>query len=306
MVDVKAPRVAMMDGKLVPYADALVHVDTPAFRYGAMAFEGLRAYWNAQREQLYVYRLPEHLERLAQSAKVMRFRSTPTAGQLAGGVLELLRANDLREDVQVRLMAWVDGSGGSHADGPIRYGAVAKALGRAYDVASGVQACVSSWLRSPDNAIPPRVKAAANYQNARLATMQARIDGYDVALLLDSHGHLTETPTSCVLLVRGGAVVAPPVYADILESVTRDTVLRLARDAGLGTEERPVDRTELYVAEEMFLCGSTAEIVPIVGVDQYPVQDGRPGPITRRLQDLYFHEVRAEGAEAAWVTPVYR
>ncbi len=304
----RPPRFVNMDGSLVPYGEGTIHIDSPAFRYGAMVFEGIRGYWNSDLQQLLVFRLDEHIQRLQDSMKVMRYdpAAVPSASTLKAAVLETIRANDFRFDVHARLMAWVDGTGSSSSLGPIRFGVAAHPHGRTYDVDNGISACVSSWVRTADNAIPPRVKCAANYQNARLPLMQAKADHYDIALMLDRDGHLTEVPTACAFLIRRGRLVTPPVYMDILESITRESVMALATDLEIAVEERPVDRTELYTASEVFICGSGAELAPVVSVDRLPVGDGKPGQFTRKVQQAYFDAARGVSvSRASWLTAVY-
>jgi branched-chain amino acid aminotransferase len=169
-----------------------------------------------------------------------------------------------------------------------------------------VRARVSSWRRISDDIMPPRVKNISNYRNGQLAAMEAQLDGYDQAILLNVQGKVAEAPGACLMLVRDGKLVTPDITQSILESITRDTLLRLARDElGLVIEERPVDRTELYVADEVFLCGTAAEITPIGEIDRYPIGDGHPGPVTRALERLYHDIVRGiDPRRAEWRTPV--
>jgi branched-chain amino acid aminotransferase len=190
--------------------------------------------------------------------------------------------------------------------GPV--GLAVDALPRKMGSERGITAGISSWLRIPDGAMPPRIKCSANYQNGRLAQLEAKVNGYDTALLLNARGKLAEGPGACCFVVRRGVPMTPPVTADILESVTRATLLDLcAKELGLTPEVRDIDRTELYVADEAFLCGSGWEIAPIVSVDRLPLGDGaKPGPVTRAIQACYFSVVRGERpAYRDWLTPVY-
>jgi branched-chain amino acid aminotransferase len=294
------------NGRFLPYGEAKIPVLSAAVKYGAVVFEGVRAYWNATQGELYVFRLKEHVDRLLDSLRIMRMEHSFTYDELAGSILETLRRNEVRTDVHVRQMAYVEADGNIDATGPV--GLVVDA--RPYKLAPdrGVRACVSSWARISDGVMPPRVKCAANYQNGRLAMLEAKANGYDDALLLHARGKLAEATGSCCFILRRGTTITPPVTADILESVTRATVLDLCRsELGIPTETREIDRTELYVAEEAFLCGSGWEIAPIVSIDKLPVGDGvAPGPITRRIQQCYFAVVRGEKpAYAQWLTPVW-
>jgi branched-chain amino acid aminotransferase len=301
------PEFLSFNGRIVPYADAKVHVLTPGMKYGAGVFEGIRGYWNAEREEMYIFRLKEHLDRLQYSMRVMRYEHDISSAMVEAALIEVVRANKLHEDVHIRVMVWVDGYGEMSATGPIGWmvGALARPPQRA--VREGIHVAVSSWQRISDNAMPARVKAAANYSNSRLAAMQGKIDGYDNVLFLTRDGHVSESPGSCFFMIRDGVAITPSVTSSILESVTRRTVLGLAQEITQQEAiERTVDRTEVYAAEEAFFCGSGHEIQPILTLDRLPIGDGTPGPFTRRLQERYFALVRGETNDhAEWLTPVY-
>ena len=299
-------RYLYLNGRIVPYAEALIPVQSNAVKFGTSVFEGLRAYWNAGRGELYVFRLPEHVDRLLDSLKLMRMEHAFSRDELASSILEVLRKNEYREDVHIRQTAYLDADGDMGLTGPV--GLAVDALPRKMASEQGITAGISSWLRIPDGAMPPRIKCSANYQNGRLAQLEAKVNGYDTALLLNARGKLAEGPGACCFVVRRGVPMTPPVTADILESVTRATLLELcAKELGLTPEVRDIDRTELYVAEEAFLCGSGWEIAPIVSVDRLPLGDGtKPGPVTRAIQACYFSVVRGERpAYRDWLTPVY-
>jgi branched-chain amino acid aminotransferase len=299
-------RYLYLNGRIVPYAEALIPVQSNAVKFGTSVFEGLRAYWNTARGELYVFRLPEHVDRLLDSLKLMRMEHAFSRDELTSSILEVLRKNEYREDVHIRQTAYLDADGDMGLTGPV--GLAVDALPRRMADKPGITAGISSWLRIPDGAMPPRIKCSANYQNGRLAQLEAKVNGYDTALLLNARGKLAEGPGACCFVVRRGVPMTPPVTADILESVTRATLLDLcAKELGLTPEVRDIDRTELYVAEEAFLCGSGWEIAPIVSVDRLPLGDGtKPGPVTRAIQACYFSVVRGERpAYRDWLTPVY-
>jgi branched-chain amino acid aminotransferase len=299
-------RYLYLNGRIVPYAEALIPVQSNAVKFGTSVFEGLRAYWNTARGELYVFRLPEHVDRLLDSLKLMRMEHAFSRDELTSSILEVLRKNEYREDVHIRQTAYLDADGDMGLTGPV--GLAVDALPRRMADKPGITAGISSWLRIPDGAMPPRIKCSANYQNGRLAQLEAKVNGYDTALLLNARGKLAEGPGACCFVVRRGVPMTPPVTADILESVTRATLLELcAKELGLTPEVRDIDRTELYVAEEAFLCGSGWEIAPIVSVDRLPLGDGtKPGPVTRAIQACYFSVVRGERpAYRDWLTPVY-
>jgi branched-chain amino acid aminotransferase len=295
-----------LDGKLVPYEDARIHVQSGAVKYGGSVFEGLRAYWNPDHEELYVFRLKEHIDRLYGSMRLMRMDHAFTREELTRSILDVLRKNQVREDVHIRQTAYIAGDGDIDASGPV--GLAVDARPRKVTERPGIAVGVSSWTRIADGAMPPRIKCSANYQNGRLAMLEAKANGYEGALLLNARGKLAEAPGACCFVVRGGVPMTPPVTADILESVTRATLLELFRkELGQAPVEREIDRTELYVSDEVFLCGSGWEITPVLSVDRLPLGDGRqPGPVTRAIQACYFAVVRGEkSAYRDWLTPVH-
>jgi branched-chain amino acid aminotransferase len=302
------PRYLSFNGEIVPYEDAKIHFLAPALKYGASVFEGIRGYWNQQEGEMYIFRLREHLDRLHYSMKVMRFVEELDDLVMTRALAELIRANELREDVHIRLSVWVDGEGGMDSTGPIGWAIAALPLPSSKGVREGIHAAVSSWERISDNAMPPRVKCAANYNNSRLAGLQGRLDGYDAVLFLTRQGHIAESTGSCFFMVRRGRPVTPTVTSSILESVTRETMIQLLSESfGQETIERDIDRTEVYGAEEAFLCGSGQELTPVLSLDRHMIGDGKVGPLTSRLQQRYFAVVRGETTDhAEWRTPVYR
>ena len=280
------------NGQAMPFAEARIHPLALAVAYGVAVFEGLRAYRHPTTGVFSIFRLEEHLARLDQGMKVMRFADPPSRAALRQGVLDVVRLNAPDDDAYLRLQVQIEGLGTMATTGPVGWIAAALPRERSQKFATGLAAGVSSWTRIADNSMPPRIKASANYHAGRLATLQAKADGYDTALLLTARGKLSEAAAACVFLVRDGVLVTPGRSSDILESITRATVLTLAQELGLPCEEREVDRTELYVAEEVFVCGTGQELVPVTSVDRLPVGDGVPGPVTQRLQAAYEAVVR--------------
>ena len=302
----------VMDGEIVPYDRAVLHISTPAVRYGATAFEGVRAYWNDEAGELYVFRAREHISRLLQSARLMGMDPVDYGvDDVVGLMIDLLQANGIRQGVHLRPSMFVAGDGSIQARGPVSLGIIAVPSGAVVDTGGWdsrpFRLAVSSWRKIEDNMTPPRIKCAANYQNARLALLQAETDGYDGALMLDARGHVTEEARACLFIVRDGAVVTPPVTSDILESITRDTVITLLREAhGIGVAERDVDRTELYVAGEVFLSGTALGVTPVGSVDRFDVGDGAPGPITAAVNQTYVAAASGrDESRSGWLTPVY-
>ena len=307
MSGVQAPPTDMIvNGELVPYADATVHLMSPGMRYGLNVFEGLRAYWNEDHRQLYVFRLREHLRRLSQSMKLLRFAPLFTIDEVAAATLRLLRANQVRDVCHIRISAYLDGEGEHHVAGPVSYFVAAKLRPRSANTATGIRCRVSTWTRLADNTMPPRIKCGANYVNARLARYEAHQDGYDDAVMLNAAGRVAEGPGACIFMVRHGSLLTPPVTKGILESITRDTVIELARDLGIAMVERSIDRTELYAGDELFMAGSAAEVLPVIEVDGVAVGEGRVGETTARLRDAYFDCVEGKtDIDKNWLSAVY-
>lgn len=298
------PQYLSMDGELTPYGEARVHVLAPAITYGATVFEGIRGHWSPQREDCLLFRLRDHLDRLAYSVKVMRFDMDLDSALITRWIRELVAANGQKDQLHIRVLVYVSEGPNMLTQSPI--GVAIASLERPGKALTGLKACVSNWRRISDDAMPPRVKCASNYQNGRLASLQARADRYDLPIMLSSSGHVAESPGSCLFMVRKGRLVTPALSSDILEGITRDTVIELARQRlGLDVQEREVDRSELYLADELFVCGTSAELMPITSMDGYRVGDGEIGPLTRRLSQAYAQLVRGDDAYPDWFTPVY-
>ena len=295
--------------RFMPLEQATLSVRTNALHYGTAVFEGIRAYWKPEGGQLYVFRLPEHYERMLRNCRVLHLTIGKDVKELSLLTVELLRVNGHREDTYVRPIAFVS----SEEIGPRLHGystgfaAFTLPMGQYLDTSQGLRVGFSSWRRISDNAIPARCKVAGGYVNSALARTEAAQQGYDEALFLTEDGALCEGSAENIFLVRGGRLITPDVSSNILEGITRDTILTLAREAlGLQVEERRVGRTEVYLADEVFLCGTGAQVAPVVEVDRRPVGEGMIGPITARIQQLYFDVVRGKVPEYRhWLTPVY-
>ncbi len=295
----------IQNGNAIPFEDARIHPLAVGVAYGAAVFEGIRAYMNPATGRLSVFRLEEHLARLDQGMKFMRFDNPPSRDVMRQAVLDVIRANAPDGDAYIRLQVQIETRGSMASTGEIGWVCAAMPRERSPKRTTGVAAGVSSWTRINDNTMPARIKATANYHAGRIATLQAKADGYDTPILLTRDGKVSETAGACLFMVRDGVVITPAGDNDILESVTRDTVLVLAAEHGLPTQQRRADRTELYVADEVFVCGTGQELMPVTSIDRLPVGEGTPGAITLRLQDAYESIVRGTtDAHAAWRTPV--
>jgi branched-chain amino acid aminotransferase len=303
------PTLAYFEGQFVPIEQAKVSIMTHTFNYGTGVFEGIRAYWNADHNQLYVFHLHEHSERLLQSARLLRMRLPLDAHELSALILELLRREGFREDAYIRPLAYktdqIIGVRLHNLHDELTIFAVP--FGRYIDKEEGADVCVSSWRRNDDNAIPPRGKITGAYVNSALVKSEAQLNGFDEAIVLNGDGHVSEGSAENLFLVRAGKLITPPVTANILEGITRQTVIQLAKDElGIETVERAIDRSELYIADEAFFCGTGVQIAAIASVDHYRIGRGGLGPITRQLRELYFRVARGEAEKYRhWCTPVY-
>jgi branched-chain amino acid aminotransferase len=300
------PEFVILDGSVVPFADAKISIMAPGFTFAAAVFEGLRAYWNEDEEQLYVFHLREHLDRLQFSMRVIEMDEPPSTGELADQVIAGLRANDFREDTYIRVQTYIDDWGDMTATGPVGSSVICRRRARLPAFETGKHFAVSSWRRNADDASPPRIKATANYLNSRLVGLEAKRNGADGGIILNRDGTVSEGPGGCLFIVRGDQLITPPVTAGILESITRSSLLELAADMGLNAIERDVGRTELYLTDEGFYCGTGQEIVPMLSVDGKALGDGKPGPLTRKMQNAYDAIVRGRDERYQhWLTPVY-
>jgi branched-chain amino acid aminotransferase len=303
------PPYAWLNGRIVPWDQCLVHARSQGAIWGANVFEGVRGYWNADDGQLYAFRIGAHLARLRRSMKCLHMEIEYTDAELERACIDLARANDFRQDVHICVVAYFDT--GPNFD-PLNYttdtGAhiTSTPVPRSAAYEHGVTAAISSWRRISDDSMPPRIKTGANYHNSRLAQHEAVRNGYETALMLNQRGSVSEAPGSCVVMVRDGELVTPPGTSGVLEGITVATVAEIASaEMGIPLHRREIDRTELYVADEVFLCGTMSEVLPIVSVDRVPIADGAPGPITRRLQGLYDRVARAQDVHQGWSTPIY-
>jgi branched-chain amino acid aminotransferase len=300
------PKFAVLNGEVMPFSEARISVMAPGLTYAAAVFEGMRAYWNEEEEQLFIFRLPEHMERLAFSARVVEMDAPPSAADLTAQTIACLKANEFRADSYIRTQTFIDDWGEMQATGPTGWSIVCRRRPRVAAFETGKHFAVSSWRRNADDASPPRIKATANYLNSRLAGLDAARAGAGGAIILNRDGSVAEGPGGCIFIRRDGQLLTPPVTAGILESITRATLLVLGAELGEDVRERDIGRTELYLAKEAFYCGTGQEITPILSVDGKSVGDGTPGPVTRRLQTAYDDIVRGRNADYRHLlTPVY-
>jgi len=301
-------RFAFFGGKIVPIEEAKVSVMTASFNYGTGIFEGIRAFWSEKEKELFVFRLKEHMDRFLRNSRFLQIHLPYSSDELCDRTLELLRREEYKRDAYIRPVAYksstVIGVRLHDLEGACTIFAIP--FGEYIDKPDGARLKVSSWRRVDDNAIPARFKIVGAYVNSALAKSEAHREGYDDALMLASDGSLSEGSAANFMLVREGVLITPPVTDSILEGITRRTILEMAAREGIPAVERSVDRSELCVADEAFLCGTGVNVVPVTGVDGYPLGEGKPGAITTRLGKLYRRAVRGEvGEYRRYCTPVY-
>jgi len=294
--------------QFVPLSEAKVSIRTNALHYGSGVFEGIRAYWNAGERQLFVFRLLEHYERMVNNCKVLKLKLDHDVKELCTITVDLLRRNHPEEDTYIRPIAYVssEGLGPKLIGYETGFAIYTIPLGEYIDT-SGIKVGFSSWRRISDNSIPARCKVTGGYVNSALARTEAMEQGFDEALFLTQDGYLSEGSAENIFLVRNGTLITPDRSQDILEGITRDTLLILCREElGLTVTERQVGRTETYVADEVFFCGTGAQVSPVIEVDRRPIGSGKIGPLTARIQQLYAEVVKGNHPKYRhWCTPVY-
>jgi len=300
---------AFFDGEFIPIEGAKVSIMTHALNYGTGCFEGIRAYWNEDEQQLYAFRMPEHYERLHRSCNILLIELPYSVDELNNITIELLRREGFQQDTYIRPLAYKSQEGiGVRLKGIAdSFAMFALPFGRYIEREEGANVCVSSWRRIYDTSLPARAKCTGAYINSAFCKSEAEMNGFDEAIVLTRGGSVSEGSAENLFLVRNGVLITPSVTSDILEGITRATLIQLAREElQIGVEERTVDRTELYVCEEAFFCGTGVQIAAIASIDNRPVGEGRIGPITKALRDRYFDIVRGKVPKyKGWCTPIY-
>jgi len=308
-MEVVMAKYAFFKDKFVPIEDAKISIMTHAFNYGTGAFEGIRAYWNEDDKQLYVFRLPEHYDRLHQSCRILKIDLKYATKELCDITCELLRKEGYTEDTYIRPVAYKasEGIGVRLHDLEDGFCIFALAFGRYIEKEEGARAAVSSWRRVDDNAAPARAKITGIYVNSALSKTEVVERGYDEAIVLTQDGHVSEGSAENIFLVRDGVLITPAPFENILEGITRRTIMELAKnELGIDTIERQIDRSELYIADEVFFCGTGVQVAAVIEIDGRPVGDGKIGPICSKLRNLYFDIARGKVDKYKhWCTPVY-
>lgn len=299
---------AFFDGKIVPIADANVSVMTHALNYGTGCFGGLRGYWNQQHGRLYVFRILDHYKRFLFSTKLLLMELGVSAEELSEITVQLLSREAWTEDCYIRPLAYK----GTKGVGVKLHGLEDKltifsvSMGEYLPINRGLRLGTSSWRRVDDTAIPARGKISGSYANSALIKSEAQLNGFDDAIVLNQDGHVSEASAANFMMIRDGRLITPSISDNVLEGITRNTVLQLARERlNLKVDQRPIDRSEVYAADEAFLCGTGVQIAPITELDHRKIGTGKIGPTVRKLQEIYFSVVRGQDeAYHHWLTPV--
>ncbi|HEX9098673.1 MAG TPA: branched-chain amino acid transaminase [Candidatus Dormibacteraeota bacterium] len=296
-------------GEFGRYHDIKLGLMTHALHYGTGCFEGIRAYWNPKQEQLHLLQAPAHYDRLRRSANIMRMTLPYSTEELVNFTVELLRRNEFKSDVYVRPLLYASSEeiGVRLHNLDHAFFIYAIPFGNYVAIEGGIRCMVSSWRRNPDQSLPARAKITGSYAQSALAKSEAVESGFDEAIVLTIDGHVSEGSAENLFMLKDGVFVTPPVTDDILEGVTRILLTRMIKEElGKPVVERSIDRTELYTCDELLLCGTGAQISPVVEVDRRPVGDGKVGEFTQELQNIYFGAVRGESPKHKdWTIPVY-
>ena len=296
-------------GEILNVNDAKVNVLARTSQFGLNVFEGIPCYWNDDEKQLYAFRLDEHYERLIRSAKLIQFDLKYTKEDFKKALIDVVKANEYDENLSVRQTLFVDGFGSWGSEGPVEMFVAPIPRGRtsAEYNKKGLNCCITSWRRISDENLSPRIKCGANYINSRVGQREALRNGYDTCIFLNEVGKVAEGPGSCFFMVKGNTVITPRLTDSVLESITRDTIIKLAtEELRLKFEERTIDRTEVYMADEAFLCGSAMEVTPIFTVDRYQIGTGEQGEVTKKIHMKYLECVQGRlESRKNWITPVY-
>lgn len=299
--------IVYFENKFVPEEEAKISIKTNSFHYGTAVFEGIRAYYNKEEDTMYGLFFKEHYQRLFQNMRILNMEIEESIDQLVEITAELVRKNNHKEDIYIRPIVYFS----DLAIGPKLIGYKAKIaiytlpLGDYIDTNRGIKAKVSSWTRLSDNMIPPRLKVTGAYVNSAIAKTEALLNCADEAIVLNQHGYVSEGSAENIFIVRNGKLITPPVNDDILEGITRTAIIQIAKDNNIPVIERSISRTELYVADEVFFCGTGAQISPVIEIDHKKVGSGEVGPITRKIRDIYFDAVRGKIERYKnWVIPI--
>jgi branched-chain amino acid aminotransferase len=294
------------DGKFIPLSKANVPITTHAIHYGTSIFEGIRAYWNSK--NLYIFRLEDHIKRFRQSGQFYSIPLKFTNDQIIDALIRLCKKNSMKQSCYIRPFYFVGQYGiNLHVNetAPTHVAAFMFPFGDLFNK-NGISVGISSWRKFSDQSTPPLAKMGGNYLNSILATQECKRNGYDEAILLDLHSNLSEAPGENIFVVRNNTLITPPLESSALEGITRDSVMEIAKDLGYSVKEKTITRGEAYLADEMFLTGTAAEITPVISIDGRKIGNGKPGNITKQIVSTYSDIVKAKNDKySSWLSPVY-
>ncbi len=304
-----ANRFIWYKGEILNVNDAKINILAPTAQFGLNVFEGIPCYRNDDEKQLYAFRLEDHYDRLLRSARLIQIDCPYTKEELKQALVDVVKANEYDENISVRQTLFVDGFGswGSEGSADMFVAPIPRGRTSAEYNKKGLNCCVSSWRRISDTTLSPRIKCGANYINSRVGQREALRNGYDTCIFLNDCGKIAEGPGSCLFIAVNGVLITPLLTDSVLESITRDTIIKLAGNMGIKVVERTIDRTELYTCDEAFLCGSAMELTPILSVDKYTLGNGvDAGSITTKLHKAYLDAVTGKNEKLKdWLTPIY-
>lgn len=292
-------------GEIMNINDAKINIMSPTSQFGLNVFEGIPCYWNEEDKQLYAFRLKAHYDRLMRSLRLIQIDCKYTREDMEKAFIDVIKANEYEENLSVRQTVFVEGFGSWGSDGPadmfvapVPKGRMSKEYNK-----KGLNCCVTSWRRISDNNLSPRIKCGANYLNSRVGQREALRNGYDTCIFLNEFGKVAEGPGSCFFMVKGKTIYTPQLTDAVLESITRDTVITLAKELGYEVVERTIDRTELYTCDEAFLCGSAMEVTPILSIDKYETNGTK---VVDEIHQAYLDAAMGkDNKHKDWVTPIY-
>lgn len=303
-----ANRFIWYKGEILNVNEAKINILAPTSQFGLNVFEGIPCYWNDDEKQLYAFRLDAHYDRLLRSARLIQIECPYTKEDMKKALVDVVKANEYDENLSVRQTLFVDGFGSWGSAEPVDMFVAPIPKGRtsAEYNKKGLNCCITSWRRISDTTLSPRIKCGANYINSRMGQREALRNGYDTCIFLNDAGKVAEGPGSCFFIVKDKTVITPKLTDSVLESITRNTIIRLAKMKGYEVVERSIDRTELYTCDEAFLCGSAMEVTPVLSVDRYEINGGEAGEITTELHKAYLDVARGMNENLKdWVTPIY-
>ena len=300
-----ANRFIWYKGEIVNVNDAKINILAPTSQFGLNVFEGIPCYWNDEEKQLYAFRLDDHYNRLLRSARLIQINCPYSKEDFKKALIDVIKANEYDENLSVRQTLFVDGFGSWGSEEPVDMFVAPIPKGKTSSEYNkkGLNCCVTSWRRISDTTLSPRIKCGANYINSRVGQREALRNGYDTCIFLNEAGKVAEGPGSCFFMIVNGVLITPILTDSVLESITRDTIIKLAKAMNIPVEERTVDRTELYTCDEAFLCGSAMEITPILSIDKYSIRGGEMVDI---IHKKYLEVVSGRDKQfKSWLTPIY-